>query len=127
MPDFVKGAVTIALAFFPRHFSEAVRMHSIAIVPKFLTTSPYIIFCFGIFDKDGTFVAKTWTEGDGLTPGKYKVMVACWKRPPTATGPPPISYVDGKYQSGATSDVTLEVAPDAGSQTVGWNITGPKG
>lgn len=77
------------------------------------------------FGKDGIFVAKTWVEGDGLTPGKYKVMVTCWKNPPSITGPAAVSYVDAKFQSGASSDLTLDVAPDAGSIQVDWDVTGP--
>jgi hypothetical protein len=78
------------------------------------------------FGTDGEFAATTWEDGDGLTPGKYKVFVMCWKTPPTFKGPPPESYVDVKYQAGATSDITLEVKLDSAPDAVTWNFTGPK-
>jgi hypothetical protein len=78
------------------------------------------------FDTDGAFAATTWEDGDGLTPGEYKVFVMCWKTPPTFGGPPPESYVDEKYQAGATSDITIDVKLDSTHGNVAWDFTGPK-
>ena len=64
------------------------------------------------FDTDGRFRAKTWEEGDGLMPGKYRVSVECWKVPPSMDGPPSVSYVPIELQIASRSDWEIEVTPD---------------
>jgi hypothetical protein len=65
------------------------------------------------FDVDGSFVAGSFEEGDGLFPGAYKLSVTCSEAPPqiTSTG----KFVEGKsvvpkkYQDPNTSGLTLTV------------------
>jgi hypothetical protein len=65
------------------------------------------------FDTDGRFSAKTWEDGDGLMPGKYRISIECWKVPPTLQGPSPVSYVPLDLQIAAKSEWELEVAPNS--------------
>jgi len=64
------------------------------------------------FGPDGTFKAKTFEPGDGLIPGRYGVVVQCWKVPPDLGGPPAESYLAAKYMNSDTSGLTLDVAAD---------------
>ena len=75
------------------------------------------------FDRSGRFAARTWDPGDGLLPGKYKVHIECWQTPPQMEGPPPVSHVPEKYQSGHTSDLVLDVQPDSRGEDVLWDIS----
>ena len=50
----------------------------------------------GEFDANGNYTVRSWNEGDGLLPGKYKVSVECWVVPPTMGGAPK-SYIPDKY------------------------------
>jgi hypothetical protein len=63
---------------------------------------------------DGTFRAKTFSDRDGLVPGKYVITMECWKQMPTMTKAG-ISYVPERYQSGALSDIIVDVREDAES------------
>jgi len=65
----------------------------------------------GLFDQEGYYEAKTGTK-NGVVPGQYQVHVECWKSPPNMEGKPVISYLPEKYQSAATSGLTLEVSPN---------------
>jgi hypothetical protein len=49
----------------------------------------------GRFDVDGYFEATSFTPGDGLVPGKYRVRVECWEVEPNPDPKfgPPKSYV----------------------------------
>jgi hypothetical protein len=51
----------------------------------------------GKFDADGNLTVRSFTEGDGLVPGKYRVRVECWKVPPSMDGPESVSYVAEDY------------------------------
>ncbi|MCH2114740.1 MAG: hypothetical protein MK171_07520 [Pirellulales bacterium] len=66
---------------------------------------------YATFDTDGNYRATTWTEGDGLMPGKYLVAVECWKVKPAfkVAGE---SYISGQYMHPRTSGIELEVSPD---------------
>ena len=75
------------------------------------------------FSASGHFDSPTsWQEGDGIVPGKYKVYVMCWKVRPTSTGPPPVSYVAEKYQSGATSDLIVDIAMESANEEFLWDF-----
>jgi hypothetical protein len=75
------------------------------------------------FSSDGQFGSPTsWREGDGIVPGQYKIYVMCWKAPPTSTGPPPVSYVAEKYQSAATSDLTVDITPQSADEEFKWDF-----
>ena len=50
------------------------------------------------FGTDGKFVAGAFEEDDGLVPGRYSVIIECWKDPPR-DGKPGISYVPEDYPS----------------------------
>jgi hypothetical protein len=79
------------------------------------------------FGTDGNFSTPTsWAEGDGIVPGRYRVYVECWKIRPTRAGPPPVSYADTKYQSGATSDIEVEITPESDGQAFEWNFPSNK-
>jgi hypothetical protein len=75
------------------------------------------------FDVDGSFESATsWSKGDGVVPGRYRIYVECWKVRPTRAGPPPESYAATKYQSGATSDIEVDVSADLADQQFEWDI-----
>jgi hypothetical protein len=78
----------------------------------------------GLFDTDGSLTVTTYTKGDGLVPGKYKIGVECWEVRPTMGGPPPISYVPKRYGSSETSGLTVSVDP--GQKVVTLNLDVPK-
>ena len=68
-----------------------------------------------ILATDGSFKAKTFTDGDGLVPGKYVVNIECWEVPPSM-GPKASmgkSYVPENFQSGAKSGFVIDVPFDA--------------
>ena len=66
------------------------------------------------FGTDGEFTVTSWSSGDGLVPGKYRVSITCWEIPPTPDGPPAKSYIPERYTSGLSSNLELIVKPDAG-------------
>jgi hypothetical protein len=63
----------------------------------------------GEIKKDGSFVMSTYSEGDGVLPGRYRVMVA----PPPffakARGQTAPQLMDEKYQSFSTSGLEITV------------------
>lgn len=66
----------------------------------------------GLFDTDGRLTVTTYTKGDGLIPGKYKMAVECWEvRPEMGSPTPPKSYVPTRYGSPSTSGFTVMVEP----------------
>lgn len=67
------------------------------------------------FDASGYYETTTFEAGDGLIPGRYKIVVHCWQTPPNMDGRPVVSYIDDRYGSAGTSGLEdLEVAADAG-------------
>ena len=74
------------------------------------------------FDTDGHFAASTWSRGDGLMPGRYKVGVECWKVPPTMGGPPELSYVADSHQAAARSPIELIVEQGKPATGVEWSV-----
>jgi hypothetical protein len=79
------------------------------------------------FGTDGNFSTPTsWSEADGIVPGRYRVYVECWTVRPTRAGPPPVGYADTKYQSGATSDIEVEITPESDGQAFEWNFPSNK-
>lgn len=50
------------------------------------------------FNTDGQFEATSFTPGDGLVPGRYRVTLTCWKEPPKPYGPPAASFTPPGYQ-----------------------------
>lgn len=79
----------------------------------------------GLFDTDGRLAVTTFTKGDGLIPGKYKMGVECWEvRPDMMSPTPPKSYVPQRYGSPQTSGLTVVVEP--GQKVVTLNLDVPK-
>lgn len=70
------------------------------------------------FGPDGRYAAQSFKPGDGLYPGKYQVLVACWEVPPTPDGPPPVSHIRSLYGNRATSPLEVEAPADAGRVTL---------
>ncbi|QDU88823.1 hypothetical protein Pla175_22070 [Pirellulimonas nuda] len=68
------------------------------------------------FGVSGKYRAGTFKAGDGLLPGKYRISIQCWKTPPSAGGPPEVSYIDDKYTRMLTSGYTLDV--EAGGDAI---------
>jgi hypothetical protein len=71
----------------------------------------------GVFDERGYYTATAFGPGEGVIPGKYRVMVECWTRPYSGDGPKPPSHVPEKYRSVATSDIEVTVGPDDSAKT----------
>lgn len=76
------------------------------------------------FDAEGNYRAKTFTDGDGLLPGKYRLRVDCWKSPPNMAGQPVISFLPNRYQNAAESKLELVVKPDDRSLTFDFDLKG---
>ncbi len=49
------------------------------------------------FDVDGKYIARSFREDDGLVPGKYRVLIECWKTPP-ANGQAGSSYIQSGFE-----------------------------
>lgn len=66
------------------------------------------------FTKEGQFAARTFTEGDGLIPGRYAVKVECWEHPPSmdSNAPEAKSYVPAAIQAGTAEGWQVEVSSD---------------
>jgi hypothetical protein len=78
----------------------------------------------GKFGVDGKLTVTTFGK-DGLVPGKYKLSVECWEVPPRMGSPtPPVSYVPERYQSAATSGLSLSV--ESGKRVVHVQLDVPK-
>lgn len=73
----------------------------------------------GMFDAEGSFQATSFTPGDGLVPGKYRVRVECWEVEPNPDPKfgPPKSYVPGNV---ALAD--LEVPEGSSTLTPTWDV-----
>lgn len=68
------------------------------------------------FQQDGRFAVTSFRPGDGLAPGRYKVMVESWAEWPSETSPGKGSYVPPAYRDAATTP--LEVTVPAGQRRV---------
>jgi hypothetical protein len=78
----------------------------------------------GKFDVDGKLTVTTFGK-NGLAPGKYKLGIECWKVAPRMGSPtPPVSYVPERYQSAATSG--LSVLVESGKRVVEVRLDVPK-
>jgi len=80
----------------------------------------------GKFDTDGAYEATSFTQGDGLMPGKYIVAVHCWKVPPSMGGPPAVSYLPAKYEHAKRSGLELVVGQDMRQQEFNINLVSSK-
>ena len=69
------------------------------------------------FDTDGTFTVTSFSDGDGLVPGTYRVSVECWQTPPDAAGTPGISYVADDF-----SPENVSIPVDEGRQTIDLDV-----
>lgn len=66
----------------------------------------------GQFDTEGRLTVTTFKDGDGLTPGKYRIGVISYETPPSKTELTfPKNYVPVRFQSAATSGLTVTVKP----------------
>lgn len=75
----------------------------------------------GEFDTTGRLTVTTFTKGDGLIPGKYRIAVECWEiRPEMGAATPPKSYVPSRYASPSTSGLAVTVKP--GQKTITLNL-----
>ena len=61
------------------------------------------------FDIEGNFKVGSFSDADGLIPGRYKIAVECWRVAPTMGGAPAVSNVSAKYQNASTSDLEVTV------------------
>ena len=61
------------------------------------------------FDEQGQYSVTTFEPGDGLLPGRYALVIHCWKVQPTVGGPPPVSFLHARYQTQSTSGFELVV------------------
>lgn len=78
------------------------------------------------FDTEGNFRVQTFTPGDGLMPGRYKVAVECWEQPPTyldAQGKN--SHVPPAYRDMDSSPLEIEVPTDGGRQELSLEVPKP--
>jgi hypothetical protein len=52
----------------------------------------------GDFDQTGAFALTTFTEDDGIIPGKYRVNINCWREPPTLKTKHSANYVPPDFK-----------------------------
>lgn len=64
---------------------------------------------FAPFGTDGKFTVTSFSKGDGLLPGKYRVKIDCWKKLPEDLEPG-VSHVPDGFQP---PDVTIEAGKPA--------------
>lgn len=74
------------------------------------------------FDSEGNFRTTSFEGPDGLVPGRYRVGVDCWDRPPRAEGPPARSLVPPAYREPASSPLELVIESGTRSMTVEWDL-----
>lgn len=78
------------------------------------------------FNTAGEFRATSFSPGDGLVPGLYRVSVEAWEQAPEmGTKRLPKSLVPEKYQSPRTSGLEIDVASGQGKVTVAWDVPKP--
>ncbi len=78
------------------------------------------------FDTAGHFHATSFSPGDGLVPGRYRVFLEAWETQPVmGSKSPPRSLVPAKYQKPQTSDLQLEVVSGQGKVTAAWDVPRP--
>ena len=66
------------------------------------------------FGTDGRFRARTFSDGDGLIPGRYRINIECWDTPPTMTNPTAAkSYIPSTFQTATANGLEVVVEPDA--------------
>lgn len=51
-----------------------------------------------LFETDGSFAATSFTDGDGLVPGTYRVRLESWKEPPGMNSAG-VSYIPKGYKA----------------------------
>jgi hypothetical protein len=79
----------------------------------------------GEFGADGRLTVTTFTKGDGLVPGKYRISVVSYETPPSKTELTfPKNYVPRRYHSPATSGLAITV--DKGQKVVELSFDVPK-
>jgi hypothetical protein len=70
------------------------------------------------FDISGKYIARSFQDGDGLVPGKYRVLVECWKVVPV-DGKPGVSYIASGYKPS-------ELVVDRKSDSLTYDFNVPK-
>lgn len=78
------------------------------------------------FEADGAYSVYSFSNTEGLFPGKYDVHVHCWKVPPTMDGPPAQSYLPPKYAKANTSELKLIVEEGSAAKEFNIDIPGNK-
>lgn len=77
----------------------------------------------GQFGTDGRLTVTTFRDGDGLLPGKYRISVVSYESPPSTTELTfPKNYVPARFQSAATSGLTVTVEPGQRSVTLNLDV-----
>jgi hypothetical protein len=74
----------------------------------------------GLFKTDGQLVVSSFSEGDGLVPGRYKVTITCYSGLPDPRSKDPwgdVSYVPRTYQP-----PELLVKADGGPVEVSYDV-----
>lgn len=74
-------------------------------------TMPPVRMGFAEFDAEGRFVAQSRRPGDGLMPGRYRVGVSCWKKPPDVASPGEGPAAPEAVRDPRTSPLVVEVPP----------------
>ncbi len=78
------------------------------------------------FDAEGNFTATTFTAGDGLAPGKYKIGVTCWSVPMDMKNPAAArSAVPAKYSNPQTSGLEVTVEPGKPIRNLSLDVPKP--
>lgn len=78
------------------------------------------------FSETGHYSVQAFAGREGLIPGRYRVVVECWKTPPSGDDrdPPPESHLPERYASAETSGIELELRPASGTQTFNIQLRG---
>jgi hypothetical protein len=69
---------------------------------------------------NGKYSLSTFTKGDGVPPGEYKVAITAWEKEP-GMGETGVSLLPAKYLDANSSGLTANVKPE-GSQTIDFEL-----
>ena len=67
------------------------------------------------FEADGSYIAGSFEDGDGLFPGTYKVAFHCWEVSPNMEDVQAVSFIPDKYTNAASSGFSVDVPAGSGS------------
>ena len=76
------------------------------------------------FDTSGRYTVKSFEEGDGLIPGRYKVSAECWETPPNMAERPVKSHIAGRFGSAVSSGLEeVVIKPGSAPREIDFELS----